>query len=121
MLNKKTLILIIGLVCGLFASSASACMLKISAAQEAPQAGGKDEVTVQFIQTHRNCALSPEETKIEAQGMKIVTQSEWQNVRPGVYECTCEVEYPEQGLAVFKAERICPKGGMTKKLNIRVQ
>ena len=76
MLNKTTVILTVGLICGLFVSSASACMLKISAAQKASQAGGEDEITVQFIQTHRNCSISPEETKIETQSMKIVSQSE---------------------------------------------
>ena len=121
MLNKNIALLTISLICGLFVSSASACMLKISAAQKASQAGGEDEITVQFIQTHRNCSINPEETKIETQGMKIVSQSEWQNVRPAVYECTFKVEYPEAGKAVFKAQRICPKGGMTKELKISVQ
>jgi hypothetical protein len=121
MIKKIAAIVMVSLISILLAQPASACMLKLSAEQKAPQAGGEDVITVQFIQTHRNCSIKPEETKIETQGMKIVSQSEWENVRAGVYECTFKVAYPEKGEAVFKAERICPKGGITKKLNILVQ
>ena len=102
-------------------SSASACMLKISAGQESPQAGSEDVITLQFIQSHRNCTIKPESTEIKTDGMKITGKSDWEPVRSGVYERTFHVEYAEKGTASFKAVRTCPKGGMTQELKIEVQ
>jgi len=121
MIKKIAAIVIVSLISTLLVQPASACMVKISAEQKSPQVGSKDVITVQFIQTHRNCTIKPDATKIKTQGLKILSESKWEAVRSGVYECAFQVEYTEKGEALFTAERICPKGGMTKELSIQVE
>lgn len=108
------------LIAMLSASSASACILKLSSGQESPLVGSTDVITLQFIQSHRNCTVAPEATQIKTSGMKIVSSSEWKAVRSGVYERTFHIEYAESGKASFRAIRNCPKGGMTQELTVQV-
>jgi hypothetical protein len=121
MTKLKMNAIVFALIAMLFASSASACILKLSSGQESPQVGGTDVITLQFIQSHRNCTVKPEATEIKTSGMKIVASSEWKAVRNGVYERTFNIEYTESGLASFQAVRNCPKGGMTQELTVQVQ
>jgi len=118
---KKTLILL-SLLSIVLSPEASACALKISTGQDAPKSGTADVITVQLIQIHRNCAVAPDATEFEADGLKITDSSEWKAIRDNVHERTFQVEYEKSGTAVFKAKRSCQKkGNQVKALEIQVQ
>lgn len=118
---KSTRLYRVALLAGLLPALSSACMLKITAAEEAPKAGSEDVITVQFIQSHRNCTVRPETTEIQTEGIRITGKSDWTAVRSGVYERNFNVEYTKEGFASFTAVRSCPKGGMTQELKIEVK
>jgi hypothetical protein len=101
---------------------AYSCLLKISHGQESPKHETTDVITVQFIQIHRNCAVKPDATKFETEGIKIINSSGWVTVRDNVYERSFEVEYAKAGTAVFRATRTCAKKGeQSKSLELQVR
>lgn len=121
-MNKKgTRFALCALLVATLSPVASACMLKITCGQDTPVVGTADTITLQFIQSHRNCTITPESTVIETDGLKILSSSGWAPVRNGVYERTFKVEYTQPGDSLFRAVRTCPKGGMTRQLTITVQ
>jgi len=83
--------------------------------------GCREFLTVQFLQSHRNCPIKADETKLKAKGIQILEESEWETVRNGVYEKTLMVEYTQKGLAVFTVERSCSRGGGKYELIIEVK
>lgn len=131
---------IVGLVCLLvvaFAPNSPACMLRVFTGREDPQEiaakegqkemervssiGEREFLTVHFIQSHRNCPIPADATRIRTKGLRIVEESTWEAVRSGIYEKTLTVEYIRKGLASFVVERTCSRGGMKREVMTEVK
>lgn len=131
---------IVGLTCLLavaFVPESAACMLRVFTGEEEPQEiapaenrekadrifsmGEKELLTVRFIQSHRNCPVPVDATRIKTKGLQIVEESKWENVRAGTYEKTFLIEYIRKGSASFVVERTCSRGGMTREVITEVK
>jgi hypothetical protein len=72
--------------------------------------------------THKNCKVSPEETKIEVDGVKILAATKWKETAPGKLDRKLKIEAERTGEVSISASRTCKKeGGKDKLLLTAVQ
>lgn len=104
---------IMGLLITYFNLVAFACELKLTPNQFKAKVGEKITFTLERIQTHRNCVLPLEETKIEVKGGKVVDPGKWTK-KDNVDILKFTVQFTTPGEAIVTVIRDCPKEGITK-------
>lgn len=101
----------------LFAQNIKACEIDIKTANDEPLKVGQEKIIIITVNlTHRNCSITPEETKIETDGIKILAATKWKESAPGKLERKLKVEAEKPGEVSIKVTRSCKKEGGKGKL-----
>ncbi len=84
-----------------------------------------DELVVKLTieTTHRNCKQAISNTKINTNGAEIKSATNWNEVKPGVWERKLKVKItnPKSGRATINAERTCDKDGGQATLTLKAK
>ncbi len=70
-------------------------------------------IKVQITLTHRNCNVDIKNTKFDAEGIKILSATDWKESEPGVWERKLKVKVTAKKgqTAKITVIRACSKGG----------
>lgn len=105
------------ILAGLFSLSASACNFYFNyEAIEAP-IGTVGEIGIQVQKTHNRCTLpSMDEYAIDATGIQVLGETEWEDKGSGVYEKWVQVSLSELGQGALTISKTCTKEGYEEKV-----
>jgi hypothetical protein len=76
----------------------------------------KEQVSLFVECVHRRCPLRSEETKLEAEGLAIEKQGQWQKAKTGVYRMDLVVSLDGNGKGEIRVLKQCPKTGLQKEI-----
>lgn len=85
-------------------------------------AGGEEiVVNLKVVLTHRRCDITIEDTKIGANGGKIIGATKWKQTKPGVYVRKLKIQIVEDGSSELKlvCQRTCHKEGGSGQLVLK--
>jgi len=80
-------------------------------------AGEKDKIQVRLLVEciHRRCPVKIEATRLEADGLVIEKQGQWQRAEDGVYRMDLVVSLQGSERGEIRVLRSCPKRGLQKE------
>ena len=97
------------------------CQVEVQMAPGSPPAvGGTGIITVTFTQTHNNCKLKPEQTKVKTTGCAILGATPWKETKAQVFTRKFKIRFQEAGEALFEVKRSCPRGGCLKEFRFKI-
>jgi hypothetical protein len=121
MSNIKLTILTIVVMLVLFSIAAFPCEIVITkVGDEEVKVGSVIILQIDVELTHRVCNINPDDTKFEADGMKIKAATKWKEIEPGKLQRKLKVEIEKAGELTLKVIRECRKGGAENTYKLTV-
>jgi len=108
-----SILIITGILTGYFCLTSFACEMKLIPDRFTAKVGEKITFTLERIQSHKNCVLPLEATKIEVKGGKVVDPGKWvKKDNTDILRFT--VQFTTPGEAIVTVIRDCPKEGIMR-------
>jgi len=89
----------------------AACDISIEPSGATGTVGDTLTFTITVGQTHRNCSVPIEDTQIYLSGMKLISETRWQQVDDRTDQKEITVELTVAGEGLVEVARVCSKGG----------
>ena len=120
MLNIKRLMVLLVILPILAAQYAYTCDIQIKASSNEPIKVNEESIVIISLSLkHRNCPVAPEETKIETDGIKILSATKWKEIDPGKYERKLKITAEKAGEVSIFVSRTCKRDGGEAKLVLK--
>jgi len=100
---------------------AMGCQIDIQLEPGAPPAvGGTGIVIVTVKQTHNQCTLPMEQTKVKTAGCAIISATPWKETKPRVFTRKFKIKFETAGEALLEINRTCSRDKNVKEFRFKI-